>query len=379
MAISTKLDYAKLDDLYFDSKNPRLGRHHVNAELSQEEVLDLMRDWVLDELAVSYLESGFWTHEALLVTQEELDGESRLVVVEGNRRLAALKYLYDAVNKKDVPSRWKSLVDGVKVPDILFHQIPYILVDSRQEIEAFLGFRHVTGIKQWNAEEKAQYIARLIDEEEMTYQEVMRKIGSKTPTVRQNYISYRLLLQMEDSLEDFSPKDVRGRFSVMYLALRTQGVQQYLDIDIFANENAAQRPVPKTHLEALANFARWLFGSTEENKEPLFPDSRSVDDFGELLEHLPIVEYFEQEENPSFEHARQLAGMNKSKTVQLLNQAASNVQIALGHVHHHEDSEDIQQAVKRLGIDVRQLLKVFPKIYQELQEREGKTDASNSR
>lgn len=372
MAIATELRYAKLDELYLDPKNPRLGRHHINAELSQERVLGLMRDWVLDELAVSYLESGFWTHEALLVTQEELDGEPRLVVVEGNRRLAALKLLDAAFKNKEVPSKWKSLVEGMEVPKTLFERIPYILVDSRQEIEAFLGFRHVTGIKQWNAEEKAQYIAQLIDEEGMTYQEVMRKIGSKTPTVRQNYISYRLLLQMEDSLEDFSSEDVKGRFSVMYLSLRTQGVQKYLDIDIFADENAAQRPVPKTHLEALANFALWLFGSKEKNKNPVFPDSRSVDDFGELLEYPPIVEYFEQEENPSFEHARQLAGMNRLKTVQLLNQAASNVQIALGQVHHYEDSEDIQEAVKRLGIDVRQLLKVFPKIHQELQEREGK-------
>ena len=38
---------------------------------SQEEVLDLMRDWVLEELAISYLESGFWTHEALLVVEED--------------------------------------------------------------------------------------------------------------------------------------------------------------------------------------------------------------------------------------------------------------------------------------------------------------------
>ena len=100
MAIAEELKYAKLDELYLDPKNPRLGRHHVNVRLSQEEVLDLMRDWVLDELAVSYLESGFWTHEALLVTREELDGESRFVVVEGNRRLAALKYLHAAVKKK---------------------------------------------------------------------------------------------------------------------------------------------------------------------------------------------------------------------------------------------------------------------------------------
>ena len=72
MAISDKLQYAKLDELYLDAKNPRLGRHDSDREISQEDILDLMRGWVLDELAVSYLESGFWTHEALLVVQEDI-------------------------------------------------------------------------------------------------------------------------------------------------------------------------------------------------------------------------------------------------------------------------------------------------------------------
>ena len=59
MGISTQLQYATLDDLYLDAKNPRLGRHQASTTLSQEEVLDMMSDWVLDELAVSYLESEF--------------------------------------------------------------------------------------------------------------------------------------------------------------------------------------------------------------------------------------------------------------------------------------------------------------------------------
>ena len=109
MAISENLEYAKLNELYLDPKNPRLGRHNIEAGLSQDEVLGKMRDWVLDELAESYLESGFWTHEALLVTEEKLDGESCLVVIEGNRRLAALKYLHAAFEKKDVPIKWKYL------------------------------------------------------------------------------------------------------------------------------------------------------------------------------------------------------------------------------------------------------------------------------
>ena len=70
MGISEELQYARLDELYLDAKNPRLGRPEANAMLSQEQVLDRMRSWTLDELATSYLESGFWTHEALLVVEK---------------------------------------------------------------------------------------------------------------------------------------------------------------------------------------------------------------------------------------------------------------------------------------------------------------------
>ena len=39
----------------------------TNETISQHDILDLIRDnWALEELAVSYLESGFWIHEALL-------------------------------------------------------------------------------------------------------------------------------------------------------------------------------------------------------------------------------------------------------------------------------------------------------------------------
>lgn len=57
------IEIAQLDDLYLDPKDPRLGRHNVEKGLSQADVLDIMRDWMLEELAVSFLESGFWPQE----------------------------------------------------------------------------------------------------------------------------------------------------------------------------------------------------------------------------------------------------------------------------------------------------------------------------
>jgi hypothetical protein len=359
MAISTELKYATLGELYLDPLNPRLGRNNTGKDVSQAEVLELMKNWTLEELAVSFLESGvFWTQEALLVTKEKLYGNECLVVIEGNRRLAALKYLFNASNKNPASSKWEQISKSATPNRNLFENIPYFIATSREEIEAFLGFRHVTGIKEWKPAEKAQFITRLIDERGFTYEEVRRKIGSKTPTVRQNYISYRLLLQIENNTRGIPKENFEDRFSVMYLSLRTQGVQQYLNIDILAEPSKAKQPVPKKHLKALSNFALWLFGDDE--KLPLFTDSRLVDKFGKLLENKDAREYLERTDRPNFELAHELAGGDESEIIRLIETAADNIELALTRVHLYKKSKKIREAVNRLGRDSKQLLKTFP-------------------
>ena len=365
MSISTKLQYAILDDLYLDAQNPRLDHHQMNANLSQEEILEMMNDWVLDELAISYLESGFWTHEALLVVKEPLDGEQRLVVVEGNRRLAALIYLRRAINGEKVTKKWSLLVEGREIQEKLFNEIPYIQIDSRQEIEAFLGFHHdATGIKQWSLEQKAQYITKLIDERGMSYEDVKRKIGSKaTSTIQRYYLAQRLLLQMEACLEDFSVEDAEGRFSILFLSLRMPSVQKYLGIDISTDSKVVQTPVPKTCLDSLANFALWLFGSQQH--PPLFTDSRYLDNFGRILENPESIQYLENSKRPNFNYAFQLAGGDESEIISLINSAGDNIAIALSHIHHYKDSPEMQRAVKRLAVDCKELLDRSPNFHEE--------------
>lgn len=361
--INPEIKYAKLDELRLDPTNPRLGRNNVGRDVKQGKVLELMKDWTLDELAVSFLESGFWPHEALLVVNENLYGKPGLVVVEGNRRVAALKYLYDALHDNPVSKKWAEIAKGVTPPKQLFEKIPYILINSRRDIEAFLGFRHVTGIKEWKPAEKAEYIAKLIENRSMTYEEVSRKIGSKTPVVRQHYISYRLLLQMEDQ-EDISLKHVEDKFSVLYLSLRSAGVNKYLQIDIKSGPKQALRPVPRSHLKALTKFALWLFGDDET--PPMVRESRQVDDFGTILESREAVKYLERSDKPSFETAFRLAGGDEPEVIRLIEKAADNIELALGRAHHYVKSEKLATAVERLGTDALQLLGIFQNIYSKL-------------
>ena len=96
---------------------------------SQDDLLALMGDWSIDELAVSFLESGFWPQEALIAVREPLP-KSRtvvLVVIEGNRRLAALKKLQRTRAGLESSSKWKDYVKTA-APEQLdqLTSVPYI-------------------------------------------------------------------------------------------------------------------------------------------------------------------------------------------------------------------------------------------------------------
>lgn len=370
MPLAHTIEFAELDDLYLDPTNPRLGRANSGPDVTQERVLDLMRGWSLEELAVSFLESGFWPQEAVIVVKEPLYGEpDKLVVVEGNRRIAALRYLRDAINGNPASRTWRQLAEtAVAVPPDLFTRIPYISADSRSDVVAFLGFRHVTGIKEWEPGQKAEYIAHLVDDLNMSYEEIRRRIGTRTDTVRRNYIAFRIYRQMERVEDGISLEQVEQRFSVLFLSLREAGVQRFLGVDIRAEPENARLPVAEDKLEDLTHFAVWLFGTDE--KKPLFTDSRYVGDFGRILASDEAVEYLKSTDEPSFDLALQKAGVEEREVLQHVKEATDHVELALSRAHLYRESREVRDAVRRFGLGARELLRKFPEVQVELGTRE---------
>ena len=319
MAVHTTIETAAIDELLMDPKNPRLGRQRVQEGLSQNQIMEVMENFTLDEIAISIIQSGYWPQEALIAVEEK---PGKLTVVEGNRRLAALKWLKRAINGTTVPDAWSDLLEEhatkkeIKSLEKIFAAVPYIRADSRKDVEAYLGFRHVTGIKQWEPAEKAEYISKLVDSG-MSYQEVTDAIGSKVQTVRQNYISFRILLQM-DELRGVHVPSVEEKFSVLTLSLRTDGVQTYLGVDILMDPDNAKRPIPASKLKHLEKFALWLFGNDEKSIEPVMTDSRKIEQFGKILESDKAVHYLETAKPPRFETAYRIAGGDASDVAGIL-------------------------------------------------------------
>lgn len=368
MAIHSQLQYTHVDDLFLDPLNPRLGRHDMHRDTPQDELLRLMSSWVLDELAWSYLESGgFWSYEPVMVVREELYGHSSLVVVEGNRRIAALKTLQNSQAGNPPSKKWGRMIDGREISDSLFGQVPYLLADSRNDVRSFLGFRHVTGIKQWKGEEKAEFIASLIDSSEDSFKTVARKIGSKGSTVRQHYVAYKILLQMEDQLDNFNPDLVGNRFSPLYMSLTTSGAQDYLGLSL--DEVSERCPKIVEDRERLASFYRWLFVPVEGHR-PLVKDTRDISAFGRILESESSRTYLETVKAPSFEIALQMSGDREEEIIQHLRDASHEIRVVLSSIHTLKKSEPVQNAVRQLGEDALQLLSIFPAVRSDLQEED---------
>ena len=213
----------------------------------------------------------------------------------------------------------------------------------------------MTGIKQWEPHEKAAFIAKLVDSG--LSDEVMRRIGSKTPTVRQNYVAFKLFHQLED-LEDVAVERVRNKFSVLFLSLRLSGTQAYLGIDIDAEPKKASKPLQAKYEPNAVRFARWLFG--DDKHEPLFTDSRHTDRFGLILASKEARAYLERTENPRFEVALRLSGGDRVEVIRHVERAADEIEEVLSVVQHHSKNVDVIEAMKWLFKDADALRAHFP-------------------
>ncbi|MFC2034208.1 hypothetical protein ACFLTT_02250 [Chloroflexota bacterium] len=371
MSPESIINYGDLSEFLLDPTNPRLGLADIGEQIEQSRVMELMKDWSLEELAMSFLESGFWPQEAVIVVKEKLYGEpEKLVVVEGNRRIAALRYLKQSLDGDPPSARWKELIEGIDTNPTLFTEIPYFLINNRSEAVAYLGFRHVTGIKEWDPGQKAEYISYLIDKIGLSYDQVRKKIGSTTEVVRRSYISYQVFLQLEKLGDTVSVEAVQDKFSVLFLALRENGIQQFLGINIKAEPPEAKNPIPEGNFENLRYFTNWLFG-IKDKIDPLFSDSRQVHNYSLILSNPEAVIYLKAAEKPNFELALQKAGIEQEELIQHIENATDEIEQALSRIHLYLDLDNSKKVIRRFAMGARELIKKIPALWEEIIKDEG--------
>lgn len=141
----------KLSRLHLDLANPRMRRATSEAT-AQEKLLDGFGDSIV-ALARDIAQYGLNPLEHWAVVR---DG-SRLVVLEGNRRLAACRLLLDpaGTNHPSIRRRFQGI--RVQVPQERFTSAACVLFDSRAEARHWIEVKHHgagagVGVAQWGPE-----------------------------------------------------------------------------------------------------------------------------------------------------------------------------------------------------------------------------------
>ena len=286
-----KIIYLGAQNLCFDRKNPRMVEYNFTDDTSEEVIINTF--WIemaIEELILSILAYGFFQHEPLYVVREG----GNLVVVEGNRRLAAIKAILNpSIIENGRMEKYQHKI-GEAILNQLSNHIPVLELDSREEAWRYIGFKHINGAAKWGSYAKAKYIATVKKDFGMSLDAIAEQIGDANNTVRKLYQGW-LVMEQADTQTSFKKEDTYARriyFSHLYTAITYENFRNYLELaPDFCDEN----PVRQENLDKLEQLMFWLYGSCSKNMQPVLktqnPDLRKLNDVlasKEALEYLKI-------------------------------------------------------------------------------------------
>jgi hypothetical protein len=133
-----------VERLHFDPKNPRHAADPSSSVKDSEIIRELIETSDIGELVQSIASNGYIDIEPMVV----LPSSSGLIVLEGNRRLAAIKLLMDKKLQKDCNFACPELTSEVRKT---LQNLTVYAVRKREDARDFIGFKHINGPHRWDA------------------------------------------------------------------------------------------------------------------------------------------------------------------------------------------------------------------------------------
>jgi hypothetical protein len=197
-------------DLFLDPNNPRF------VGLSSEFVLDdditesthqqtalniLETKFGIDKIRMNMEVNGYLPIDRVVV--RPFGDGTKYVVLEGNRRIAAAKTL--SSHRQDGQPLDDRVVSSVKI-------IPCLVYSGTDDNAAWLfqGIRHITGISDWSAYNKARLLVEQMEKEGLTFTAAGRRFGLSAFGAGQWVRSYHAFRQAREETDYVSEVDERA-------------------------------------------------------------------------------------------------------------------------------------------------------------------------
>jgi len=341
-ATSGKLD---LDALRLDPENPRLPEGLKGVD-EHELIKFIAEAYNAIEIARSIVRFGYFASEPLIVVKQ---GDSEYLVVEGNRRLVALKILADPslASGLDDAKEWEALAKQAT----LSHKIPAVIAASKQAVAPIIGYRHISGIEPWEPYEKARFIAGLVDKQKLGFEEVANIVGERLTEVAALYRNYAIVKQAQTQLS-INTEGVIARFGIFTRAMSSLPLRNFIGAPSPSETSPGIIPVPLDKKDAVKELLSWLFG--DETGEKVISESRNITDLGTVIESEDGLQVLRETRN--LDAAFITAGGLRDRLLRRLTNAFTNLAAARFDMPAYANDDEAQLLLAQCKEALEQLM-----------------------
>lgn len=272
-----------IDELHFDPENPRLPDRLKGA--ADQQVLEyLLLECGLVELMLSIGEKGYFSGEPLLVVSRTSGGYT---VVEGNRRLGALKLLASDGLAPVKPNEVRQARETTRHKP---KSVPTLQFNARSDILSYLGYRHITGIKEWGPLAKARYLRQLRDlqgqNDAEAHKALARDIGSKATNVAKLLTGLTLLDRARDLgiLNELRRSEDEVDFSLLTTGIGWEAIQKFIGLEGVTDVHALNLKERE-----FKEFFKWVFDKRERTHSVL-GESRNFPALARIVQNARALE-----------------------------------------------------------------------------------------
>lgn len=350
----------EVERLRLDRQNPRLIGEGENA--SEESIIArLYRSADLGELLQSISANGYMDIEPLIVMPEDPQSkEGNLIVLEGNRRLAALRLLREPELVSKIKQSEKLPITipaiGEQQRDTL-NMVSVYYVPNREAARSFIGFKHINGPAKWDAYAKAQFAADWYKsgrDEGVDLESIANAIGDRHSTIKRMVFAIYILEQAkEQDLFDIEDRyTTKLNFSHLYTALARSEYMKYLGLDVkWVRHDPEPNQVAPEKSQELQNVLIWIYGSKKDGREPVIQSQNpDIKRLGTVLVHAEARHVLETKGNLDAAYAS-TESVDK-RFIEALVHARENIQAAAGLLRAY-DGQD--QSLLDMAEDIKEV------------------------
>ena len=274
------------------------------------------------------------------------------MVLEGNRRLAALRLLSDA----EVRNRLNYLLPRAGENSEIPIEIRVRVVADRKEARNFIAFKHINGPAKWDALAKARYSKDWLSDGS-TIDSVADAVGDNHNTVLRLVNGLTILEQaVQSGFDKFDITAKSFNFSHLYTALARPAVRAFLQLPDDVAEVLPEKPVPVAALDNLGKLMGLLYGQAKQGLEHVVRSQNP--DLGKLVRILTVPRAMKiLEEDRSLRLAFEEVEPASNRFEDSLRDAALISERTLGLVSHFNPATQLVliDTVDKLASSVRLL------------------------